>query len=54
LAVILVVLGGLTSAFVSGVVATRTGILFSSEVGCDYLGGNWNPRQDNGEFVCWR
>ncbi len=51
---ILIILGGLASAFVSGVITTRTGILFSSEVGCNYLGGNWSPRQDDGEFVCWR
>jgi hypothetical protein len=53
-AIIFAVLFALTSAFISGVITTRTGILFSSEVGCNYLGGNWSPRQDNGEFVCWR
>jgi len=53
-AIIFAVLFALTSAFISGVITTRTGILFSSEVGCNYLGGNWSPRQDDGEFVCWR
>ena len=54
LAVILVVLCGLASAFVSGVVVTRTGVLFSTQVGCNYLGGNWSERADSGGFVCWR
>ncbi len=51
---ILVVMGGLASAFISGVIVTRTGVLFSTQVGCDYLGGNWSERADSGEFVCWR
>ncbi|NQV48054.1 MAG: hypothetical protein HQ504_09765 [Rhodospirillaceae bacterium] len=53
-AIIFAVLFALSSAFISGVIATRTGLLFSSEVGCGYLGGNWSPRQDNEGFVCWR
>jgi len=53
-ALIFVVMFALSSAFISGVIATRTGLLLSSEVGCGYLGGNWSPRPDNDEFVCWR
>lgn len=41
------------SAFVGGVVYTRSGLTMSTEVGCRYLGGQWGQRQ-GGEFVCWR
>ena len=41
------------SAFVGGVVYTRSGLTMTTETGCRYLGGQWGQRQ-GGEFVCWR
>ncbi|MBF0252081.1 MAG: hypothetical protein HQL35_15810 [Alphaproteobacteria bacterium] len=43
----------LLSGFTGGVVAVRSGLTMSTEVGCRFLGGQWGQRQE-GEFVCWR
>ena len=34
--------------------ASIAGLLLTTQTSCEYLGGTWSPRQDNGEFVCWR
>jgi hypothetical protein len=49
----LIALLGLLSGFAGGVTVVRSGLTMSTEIGCEYLGGQWGQRQE-GAFVCWR